>query len=63
MTGETGAAGLAVVEGEVRCPCCDSMAGRAVVRRQEMASGFSGCRRMAIVVAGDACRGRLAMIK
>jgi hypothetical protein len=33
VTGEASAVGLGVVEGRVRCPCCDGVAGRAIVRR------------------------------
>lgn len=33
VTGEASAVGLGVVESKIRCPCCDGVAGRAVVRR------------------------------
>ncbi len=33
VTGEASAIGLGMVESRVRCPCCDGVAGRAVIRR------------------------------
>lgn len=63
MAGEARAAGLGVIESGTWRPCCDGVAGRAVVCRQEMCPGLAGGGRMEIVMARDARGRRLTVIK